>query len=181
MKRIAALDLAKGFIVLLMAPVHTMMLYSKPGVRETLLGKLFAFIAEWHGAQIFMLIMGIAFTFSKKHSFKSVLQRASLLLVAAYALNVFKFVIPHLFGWLPEPLLTELQIQGSAPGFLQLFLTGDILQFAAVALLVLYFVYQIPGYHKYALIFAAIICFISPFFWDANSDNSVIDYFYPPD
>src|ERR1700674_1785882 len=99
MSRIKSLDLARGFIVLMMAPVHTMMMFSLPEIRETLLGKSFAFIAEWHGTQIFMLIMGISFAFSTNHSLESTSLKAGKLMVIAYALNIFKFVIPHFFGW----------------------------------------------------------------------------------
>ena len=66
MKRITSLDLARGFTVLMIAPIHTVMLFSRLSVRDTLLGKFLAFVAEWHGAQIFMTVMGISFVIFKK-------------------------------------------------------------------------------------------------------------------
>ncbi len=106
MQRVKSLDLARGFTVLMMAPVHTILLYSKPYVYDTLPGKLLAFIAEGPGAQLFMLIMGICFTFSK-HTIQSVLQRAFILLLAAYALNIFKFILPSFLYPMPIELLKE--------------------------------------------------------------------------
>jgi uncharacterized membrane protein len=176
MQRIKSLDLARGFTVLMIAPIHTVMLYSKLYVHDTLLGKFLAFVAEWHGAQIFMLLMGISFAFSSKHTFESVCKRSFYLLLIAYSLNIFKFVIPHVLGWLPENLLAEIQIQKGITGYLQLFLIGDILHFAAIATLILYFVYLLPRNHEFAIIFAGFVCFFASLFWDANSDNIFINY-----
>jgi len=178
MQRIKPLDLARGFTVLMIAPIHTVMLYSKLEIRNTLLVNFLAFIAEWHGAQIFMLLMGISFTFSKKNSFKPLLERATFILGAAYALNIFKFVIPHLFGWLPQTLLSELQIQNGSYGYLQLFLIGDILHFASIALIVLFIVHRLKNYQWIALAVAFIVCIASPFIWDIHCRYFLVDYFF---
>ena len=178
MNRIRSLDLARGFSVLVIAPIHTVMLYSELTVRGTALGGLLSFVAEWHGAQIFMTLMGISFTFSKHNDQKSALKRALILLTAAYALNVLKFVIPHLLNLLPQTLLDDLQIKKGWFGFLQLFLIGDILHFAGLAVVNLYFIYRLKNYHLYALAFAVIICFCSPFIWDMHSRYFLADYYF---
>jgi uncharacterized membrane protein len=176
MSRIKSLDLARGFIVLMMAPVHTMLMYSRPEIRGTLLEISFAFIAEWHGAQIFMLLMGISFFISNDRSSKSIFQRAGKLIVVAYVLNIFKFLIPHYFGWLPPQLLQELQIQSGWRGYMQLFLLGDILHFASIAMIILFFVSKFPSNRNVELYIATGICLISPLFWDAGSNNLIINY-----
>ena len=66
MQRIQSLDLARGFTVLFMPSVHVVMLYSQPQVQQSLLGDILAFIAEGPGAQLFMLLMGVSFTFSSR-------------------------------------------------------------------------------------------------------------------
>lgn len=178
MQRIKSLDLARGFTVLMIAPIHTVMLYSKLEIRDTLLVNFLAFIAEWHGAQIFMLLMGISFTFSKKNDFETILKRATLLLGAAYALNIFKFVIPHLFGLIPQTLLDELQIENGWYGFVQLFLICDILHFASIALLILFIIHKQKNYQWAALTIALIIGLASRFVWDMHSSYYLVDYFF---
>jgi uncharacterized membrane protein len=176
MKRIVSLDLARGFTVLMIAPIHSVMLYSEYSVRNTLLGYFLAFVAEWHGAQIFMLAMGISFSFSKDQPFESVFKKAAWLMVFAYVLNIFKFVIPHFFGWLPPALLELLQVDPGIHGYMQLFLLGDILHFAGISLIILAIVSKFKNYEKIAFWIAASICFIAPLFWDASSDNGFINY-----
>src|SRR5580658_7066767 len=144
MQRIKSFDLARGFTVLMIAPIHTVMLYSKLSVRETLLGKLMAFIAEGPGAQLFMLLMGVFFALSAKNNFIAICKRTFYLLVVAYLLNVFKFVIPHFFGWLPQSLLNDLSIDTNCNEYLQFLLIGDILHFAAIATLILFVLYHLP-------------------------------------
>src|SRR5450432_2905356 len=176
MKRIASLDYARGFTVLMIAPIHSVMLYSAYSVRDTFLGSFLAFVAEWHGAQVFMLIMGISFSFSKNQDFESVFKKAAGVMVCAYGLNVFKFIIPHFFGWLPPTLLGLLQVEPGICGYKQLFLLGDILHFAAISLIILAIITEINKYEKVAIWIAIIICFTAPPFWDATSDNSFINY-----
>ncbi|HLY71332.1 MAG TPA: heparan-alpha-glucosaminide N-acetyltransferase domain-containing protein [Puia sp.] len=176
MKRIKSLDLARGFTVLMIAPIHTMMVYSKLDIRETLLGKLFAFIAEGPGAQLFMMLMGIFFAMSPPKNFLAVCKRTFYLLLAAYLLNLFKFVFPYTAGFLPNDLLKELQIQNGTAGYGQLILLGDILHFAALAQLVLFSIQRLKNYHIIAIILAAVYCLLSPLFWDLHNGNPVLDY-----
>lgn len=176
MKRILSLDLARGFTVFMIAPIHTVMLFSDPGVRSTLLGNGLAFVAEWHGAQVFMLIMGISFSFSKDQSIESVFKKAASLMVYAYSLNILKFVIPHFFGWLPISLLELLQIDPGLHGYTQLFLLGDILHFAALSLIILAIIFKFKNYEKVAVWISVIICFSAPLLWDSTSNNGLINY-----
>jgi uncharacterized membrane protein len=176
MSRIKSLDLARGFTVLMMAPIHTMMVFSNLSLRSTLLAQILAFIAEWHGAQVFMLIMGISFSLSGGLSLESVFLKATRLMALAYLLNIFKLVLPHLFGWLPDSLLSELQVDKGAPGYLQLFLLGDILQFASISLIVMAIVSKFKFSGTIALWVAMAICIISPLFWDVASNNNFVTY-----
>jgi uncharacterized membrane protein len=176
MKRITSLDLARGFTVLMIAPIHTVMIFSSLSVRDTLLGKFLAFVAEWHGAQIFMTVMGVSFVFTKNQTMESAVKKAGLLMVFAYALNIFKFVIPHFFGWLPAPLLELLQVDTGIHGYIQLIEVGDILHFAAIAFVVLGMIRQFKNYDRVAAWMAVAICFTGPWLWDASSDNGFANY-----
>jgi hypothetical protein len=175
MKRIKSLDLARGFTVLLIAPIHCMLLYSKPEVYTTLLGQLFAFIAEGPGAPLFMLLMGISFALKENHRFSDVLKKVALLLLAGYGLNLVKFVLPYAGGWMPIGLQHDLEIPHRA-GALTLMGLGDILQFAGPALLVLYGVTRFRFYACIAGALAISIAWISPVVWDAHNTNPLLNY-----
>jgi uncharacterized membrane protein len=177
MKRSLTIDLARGFTVLCIAPIHTLLVYSQPYVTNTLPGKLLAFIAEWHGAQIFMLFMGISITFKDPQPLQKILKKSGILLAAAYLLNIFKFVIPYFFRALPPDLLNLLSIDPADHPVLHFILIGDILHFATVGYLLAALLYNQKNYAKISLAAAAIICFISPLFYDATSCNTLINYF----
>src|ERR1700678_2424533 len=108
--RIKSLDLARGFTVLCMPAVHTVLLYAKPSGYATVFGQLLRFIAERPGAQLFMVYMGISITLSSKLTWEAVGKSSFLLLFAGYGLNIAKFVIPLKLGMLPASLENELGI-----------------------------------------------------------------------
>ncbi len=166
----------RGFTVLMIAPIHSVMVYSENSVRNTLLSNFLAFVAEWHGAQVFMLIMGISFSFSKDRDLECVFKKAAGLLIFAYLLNVLKFVIPHFFGWLPTSLLELLQVDPGVHGYTQLFLLGDILHFAAISLIILAIIFKFKNYEKVAVWISVIICLSAPLFWDSTSNSGLINY-----
>jgi uncharacterized membrane protein len=176
MQRIKSLDLARGFTVLMIAPIHTVLLYSKLSVRETLMGKLMAFIAEGPGAQLFMLLLGLFFAIAPQKSFMAISKKTLYLMYGGIALNIAKFVILHFFGWLPADLLHDLNIQPGGTGYMQLIMIGDILQFASIALLIVYLISRLPHPEIVSLIIASIICLISPFAWDLHSVHTYPDY-----
>lgn len=176
MPRIQSLDLARGFTVLFIAPVHTILFFSKPEVYNTWLVQFLQFIAEGPGAQLFMLLMGISFSLSSKNTLCSTLKKSCLLLLAGYGLNFLKFVLPAMLDILPTGVYVELQVHRDIPGLLQMLLTGDILQFAAIAYLVIYLISKLPGYPFWAAVLLIIICFISPGFYDLHVTGKVEDY-----
>lgn len=175
MQRIRSFDLARGFTVLCMPMIHVVMLYSNPEVQQSLLGDILGFIAEGPGAQLFMLLMGVSFTFSKRISKKYVFQRALYLLVAAYALNFLKFILPLGLGLLPANLLTELDLKNDDSAVVPLILIGDILHFATFAYVILYFVSRFKHYPYLSLLLAVLVTFVSPYVWDLQTGNNLID------
>jgi uncharacterized membrane protein len=174
--RIQSLDIARGFTVLIMPSIHVAMIYSNPNVQYSALGMILAFIAELPGAQLFMLIMGISFSLSSRINKKYVFQRAFYLLIAAYTLNILKFIIPLLFGWMPQNLLSELHLTDQRSSVIFFFLLGDILHFAAIAYLLLYFIYRLKNFQYWSLAFVIIITFISPAVWDSHTGIAAVDY-----
>ncbi|HLX90860.1 MAG TPA: heparan-alpha-glucosaminide N-acetyltransferase domain-containing protein, partial [Puia sp.] len=183
MSRIKSLDLARGFTVMMIAPIHTVLLYSRLPVRDTLMGKLMAFIAEGPGAQLFMMLMGVNFAMSRysanHKSFSAVIRQVGFLLVAGYLLNIAKFVVPHFFGWIPAGMIADLGIYSPQPTpdtCIQLALTGDILQFASIAFLVMYGLSCLPYAEIIASALATLICICSPFAWDLHGANPLSNY-----
>jgi uncharacterized membrane protein len=176
MQRIKSFDLARGFTVLMIAPIHTVMLYSRPEIHQTVFGNVLAFIAEGPGAQLFMMLMGVYFSFHQQQTVLPVLSRSIILLLIGYGLNAIKFVIPLLLGLLPAAVQSDLQVDNDPQGLLHLLLIGDILHFAALASIILYYVMRVRKYHYAALIAATLICFCSPMFWDMTSTAGFTDY-----
>lgn len=176
MNRNRTLDLARGFTVFFIAPVHAVLLFSNPSVYHTLFGQFLAFIAEGPGAQLFMVLMGISFVLSRHTDFPTVLKRALLVLLSGYVLNFFKFVLPAMLNLLPAGMYAELQVHHDLAGYLHLLLTGDILQFAGIALLVLCLVLKLPRYPLWALVFALAVCFGSPFLYGLHCKNVYVGY-----
>lgn len=169
MQRITALDYARGFTVLCIPMIHTVMVFSDPAVHTTIFGYALTFIAEGPGAQLFMTIMGIAFTFKNKHDTKAIFTRALFMLLAGYALNIFKFIVPEVFFGLPKGVHRDLQL---FPGqeIQQLLSTGDILHFAAIALIITHVAYRIKNYWFWSAIIALIIIFIAPILFDCGNN-----------
>lgn len=176
-ERILSLDLARGFTVMFIAPVHTMLLFSKASVHESWLGGIFRFMSEGPGAQLFMLLMGISFALSEKKNTVQVLKRALQVLAVGYLLNVLKFGLPLLIGLFPESLFQYLQVGKDWQVFVQLVLTGDILQLAGISLMVLLICSKWFVYRFLYFVAAVVVCFVSPLLWDLNSDNFVFNTF----
>jgi uncharacterized membrane protein len=174
MSHIRSLDLARGFTVLMMVPVHTVLLYSDPVIYHTLLIKMLAFVAEGPGAQLFMMLMGIYTGLSKTRTTKKVLLKSLLLLMAGYGLNMVKFVIPYRLGLLPEHLLLDLQITKDSNAWIQLIAIGDIFHFAALALPITYALSR--SKHWYAAALTVLIIFGAQYLWDIRGNNPVNDY-----
>jgi uncharacterized membrane protein len=174
MPRIKSFDLARGFTVLCMVPVHSMLLYSQPAVYPSLPGQLLAFVAEGPGAPLFMLLMGVNF-YLHPPTREATLRKAGWLLMAGYGLNLVKFVLPYVLGCMPAGLRDDLQVPDTGGAFLLLGV-GDILSFAALALLILYGVSRFRYSRYVAAGLALIICWVAPFTWDAHSPCPLLNY-----
>ena len=176
MQRIRSFDLARGFTVLMIAPIHTVMLYSNQEVYKTILGYFMAFIAEGPGAQLFMLLMGVYFSFQRQRTWRETLKRSFLLFLSGLLLNVVKFVVPLWFGIMPPQMQIDLGVSNNCAGLWQSFLIGDILHFAAIALITLNAVRRSQNYYYLALFGAIMTLLAAPYLWDATSNNPFFNY-----
>lgn len=176
MPRIPSLDLARGFTVFIMPSVHVLLLYGSPSTHQHFLGRIFVFLAEGPGATLFMLLMGVSFVLSSRINKRTVLERAFYLLLAAYQLNFFKFIIPLLAGTLPDNLLQELGLPNDPSSALFFFLLGDILHFASISLPILFLVYQLKHYAYWSVFIAIAIMLLSPYVWDVKTEFVFVDW-----
>ena len=160
--RVKEIDIARGLTVFIMPAVHVLMINANPATQASLLGKFFGFLAEGPGAQLFMLLMGLSLTLSQNKKPGHQLKKIILLFVAGYLLNFLKFDLPLLAGTMPGAFLKDLKLPSGTRGLIQLFLLGDILQFAAIGLLLSWLIYQLPRYPLWALAAAATVIAVSP-------------------
>jgi uncharacterized membrane protein len=185
-QRFLSIDLCKGFTVLFMPAVHSMVLYSRPDVYTSIPAVFLGFIAQWQGAPIFMFLMGIGVAYSKKSTFNH-LRKAFLIFLAAFVLNTLKFVLPLWLGLIPSSFVDAVTFEHPRPSWINFLLLGDIFQFAALALVVMTLLKKLKRYILPPLFLTILVLIFSPLFWDLHAQNPVLDYLYtllggqPPD
>ena len=164
-KRYPEIDLARGLTVFLMPAVHVTMLYGNEAVYHSWLGIAMNWIAEFPGAQLFMLLMGMTLGFSDGRDIKKTFFKALKWMLAGYLLNGCKFLVPAFAGWLPTGFYQYLSITPGFHGWLTLFLLGDILQFAALSIMIMHLADKyLPG--KWAILLLLVFIIIcSPVVW----------------
>jgi hypothetical protein len=176
MQRDLSLDLARGFTVLCIPAIHSLMAFSDPAVYDTWLGIPLEWIAQGPGAQLFMLLMGMGVAFKSPRSCITIIRRATLLLAAGYALNILKFGLPLLMNVLPYGVQKTLLLSPGWKGVLQAALIGDILHFAALAWIIICAMRRLTDYWFWSAVVAIIILFLSPLTWDIHSGHPVLAY-----
>lgn len=133
--RIDAIDIARGYTVLLMPMIHTIVVYGNEPVHESLFATVMAFFAEETGAPLFMFLMGFSAGLKTNASFSFFLKRSAVLMVLAFLLNLLKFVPLFLPGQMPQALRLDLGINNEATALVDLLLIGDILHLASFSFL----------------------------------------------
>ncbi|RVU91728.1 DUF1624 domain-containing protein [Flavobacterium columnare] len=144
--RIAAIDFTRGISVFFLIIVHTMLIYGTLETQtETTIGQIIIWLGR--GAAMYLIAMGISFTFSRRQSFYTIIKRAFYLLFIGYSLNFVKFIIPEfIFGGLPYRFLNAYHLKTQSLETSLFFLgLGDILQLAGISLLLIAFINQISN------------------------------------
>lgn len=169
-------DIARGFIVFIMPATHATLYYSQLSVQEGSWGILLRCFAEGAGAQVFMFLLGFSFFLGRRKSMQVIFKRSVSIFCLAYILNFIKFVIPIIIGIIPDSLFNYYHISRDIFGVIDLFMVGDIFQFAALSYLlcgVLYH-YKVGWLTPLCLGFAIIV--ISPLVWGHRLGNFLTDY-----
>ncbi|MCD2425911.1 heparan-alpha-glucosaminide N-acetyltransferase domain-containing protein [Niabella pedocola] len=159
-------SLARGFVVLVMPVIHTVLLYSLPAVKQGPVGFVLGFLAETSGAPLFMLLMGLFMALGREKTTGYILKRMLILLFAGYLLNVLKLLLPYYWGWIPQQFLKDNGVTDRVP--MHLFFTGDILQFAAIAYACCAFLKKLTSnIAGYTIVFLVVLL-LMPLTWTLN-------------
>ncbi|WP_169859069.1 heparan-alpha-glucosaminide N-acetyltransferase domain-containing protein [Flavobacterium columnare] len=144
--RIAAIDFTRGISVFFLVIVHTMLIYGTLETQtKTTIGQIIIWLGR--GGAMYLIAMGISFTFSRRQSFYAVIKRGLYILFIGYSLNFVKFIIPEfLFGGLPHRFLNAYHLKTQTLETTLFFLElGDILQLAGISLLLIACINQITN------------------------------------
>jgi len=160
--RIPEVDFGRGLAVFLMMLVHTLWMYGDTFTQqESTLGHIIHFVGK--GTAAFLLFMGMSFILSKNQSTKAAIFRGLFILSFAYMMNFLKFIVPlEIFGTMPEAFVNAYGWQSplTAAQLGYIFLTGDILQMAGIALflvaIIRHYIKNKWGYLAIGLLIAAV-------------------------
>ena len=109
--RIQVVDIARGLSVIVMIMVHTLWMYgSELTQSESVIGDLLHLLGK--GTAAFLVLMGFSMALSSRNTAFGLIFRGVLLLLVAYALNFFKFIVPiAVFQTMPESFVQAYQWQ----------------------------------------------------------------------
>ncbi|MNV06461.1 hypothetical protein D3C71_968400 [compost metagenome] len=175
--RIEGIDFARGISVFMVILVHTLWMNGTIPVQEGWLGNIIHFIGK--GTGMFLITMGVSFMVSRNNSALRSIRRGVLLLLVAYAMNFLKFVLPIILGIMPEDFIRAYGWKSplNSDQYIYLITTGDILQLAGYALLIMGLMRRFFS-NKYVYLIAAGVVIISTVFLRGlHTGHVVVDYF----
>ncbi|NQY63254.1 MAG: DUF1624 domain-containing protein [Alteromonadaceae bacterium] len=176
-QRLIALDLTRGMSVLMMVCVHTLWMYGSHATQTaSVIGDIVHMIGK--GTASFLLTMGISLLLSSRQSALALFYRGLTVLALGYGMNFLKFVLPIMLNVMPDNFIAAYGWQ-SPLSFAQvryLVMTGDILQMAGFALVLLALVQRISTNQYFYLALAVIIATLSQELrgWQPNIEG--LDY-----
>ena len=157
--RIVYIDIMRGLAILFMFIQHAVILHEYTGGEgENIIANLALLVGTAPAAPVFLFIMGVFIAASRSER-KKMYIRGSILFIAGYILNFFRFSLPlfiaTFFGY--EYAL------GENP--LTLFFTVDILQLAGLAMIITAFLKPYLSKTTVILLIIVSISVISPMLW----------------
>lgn len=176
-KRILAIDLARGISVILVIIVHTLWIYGAIPVQEDAwLGNVIHFIGK--GTPIFLIAMGFSFTLSRNKTIILSVKRAIFIFLIGYFMNFLKFILPIWASIIPETFINAYGWTFPVTLEQQLYLlqTGDILQLAGVSLLFMGGVNKLSKNKYVPLVLALVIMGVTKFVRGYRLGINGIDY-----
>ncbi|RXJ73927.1 hypothetical protein CS022_06480 [Veronia nyctiphanis] len=169
--RVSTVDTVRGISVLAMICVHTLWMYADVHTQSsTILGHVIHFVGK--GTAAFLFSMGVSLLLSSHQSMKDNVIRGFAILALGYSMNLLKFVVPTEIGIMPEAFINAYgwETPLNFAQYRYLVLTGDILQMAGFALIVLGVVMQ---FVKHAWQYMA-LAFLVAISRDLSADGCLI-------
>ncbi|HLP37719.1 heparan-alpha-glucosaminide N-acetyltransferase domain-containing protein [Lacibacter sp.] len=152
--RIDAIDIARGYTVLIMPMVHVFVVFGNTDTLHSLAAIVMSIFAEETGAPLFMFLMGLSAGLNRDISPRILFKRSLVLMALAFVLNFLKFVLPFLPGLFPVSLLIDLGISDTGTAVIELLLIGDILHLASLS----FFVFGISSlFRRYQWMFEFLV------------------------
>ena len=172
--RQSELDVAKGIAIIFMVFCHSFEIlcdFFNPeistdfayGILDVVLGGSFA-------APVFMFCMGISFCYSRKNSAKDMVRRALNVAVVALLLEIARTAIPGFLEWVifRDPECIE---------YVYVFFEADILQFAALSMLVIA-LFKKLNLKPYVMVIIAVFCsVVGQLLQWVSTGSAVLDLF----
>ena len=146
------LDIAKGFIVILMSLSHAIEIlgwFFDPGSSGGFFWEGFDMLIKGT-APVFIFCMGISLCYSKRQSASDILRRALEMAGLVILLELFRTLVPCSLEWLIFRDLDSIE-------YAYQFLCVDILQFATMSLLAIAFFKKLK-LHPTAMLAIAVVC-----------------------
>lgn len=172
------IDIARGLVVLIMPAIHVTSYYGSLPVQESMLGSVLSCFSEAAGAQLLMFLLGFSFFLGRDKSVKFIFKRSISIFLLAYLLNFVGFVLPTVFGLIPDSFFSYYRIQTGVFGVIDLLMVGAIFQFAAISYLVCGILHRFKVGFGFTACFTLIILAISPIVWGIRFDNFLFDYLW---
>ena len=169
--RNTTVDMARGFTVLIMPGVHSVLYYGNQKTHHSWLGKLLGFLAEGPGAQLFMFLMGASIALGRKKGIRAILAKSTHLMAQGLLLNILRLIVPFKLGLFPNNMVQEAGFSSSKHRLQKMLLTGDILQCAALSYPITALIYRSRTPLIIALLSAASVIFLSKKAWDKPERN----------
>ena len=151
------LDIAKGMAIIFMVFCHSFEILSgffDPEISTDLAyGILDVVLVGSFAAPVFMFCMGISFCYSRKNSAGDMVRRALSVAGVALLLEIARTAIPGLLEWLifRDPECIE---------YVYVFFEADILQFAALSMLVIA-LFKKLNLKPYVMVIIAVLCSVA--------------------
>lgn len=178
--RFIPIDMLKTIAVFIMILTHVLIMYATEATILTDFTKWLLFIVEGIGAPAFVFCMGVSIVLSGKKPVPDILKRGIKLFITGYLLNLLKFYPTiKVLQVFPEALFTETNRQNDTEGLISFLLVGDILQFAALAYVICYFV--MPYVRRFTVL-GILLCVgifsIAPLLYNYENTNYFLSFLY---
>lgn len=131
------LDTARGLAVVFMVLVHVQMIYARPEAVDSWAGWLVELLGGPPAAPVFLLLMGIGVSLSRRSTPRRLLFRGLVLLAGGYALNLARAVLPALLAGPQSAVTSALSVSALDLGGRQMLFDVDVLHSAGLALVLL--------------------------------------------